>query len=350
MAERTWRDFGRRIFAYAARGLAPIRMRVFIANFGEQNYLWPECRRRNTVATFDDADVHRFWEARDRAGYIEYSIAHKTTVRGAAPTRPVASRWYGLTDTISQTAGDIWIHREKAELWWTTTTDDPVQIDLRPSNNPKRHGPNVYEVHKPCTGWSNRDRRGAGLSWDALHPKARDFLFTEGTLQQLSPDNAAYAEALVDGSDLSAWHDQASWKAKVERARRNPATLFDARRKAIWRMVDTCKRTVLQSNGQQVLRNLKNKELRMSEAALTAYLDQLISDQDGLCALTGIQLQYDGEYDDAELLCSLDRIDSDGHYEPGNLQVVCRFANRWKGDGKDEGFRRLIGMVRETSF
>lgn len=36
----------------------------------------------------------------------------------------------------------------------------------------------------------------------------------------------------------------------------------------------------------------------------------------------------DGAAGDPELAASLDRIDSDGHYERGNLQVVCWFSNR----------------------
>ena len=80
------------------------------------------------------------------------------------------------------------------------------------------------------------------------------------------------------------------------------------------------------------------------------YVSDLIDDQDGLCAITGIRLQFDGEEDDAELLCSLDRIDSSGHYVAGNLQVVCRFVNRWKGAGADAEFRRLMTLVRATSL
>jgi hypothetical protein len=33
---------------------------------------------------------------------------------------------------------------------------------------------------------------------------------------------------------------------------------------------------------------------------------------------------------DLDLSPSLDRIDSDGHYAPDNLQIVARFVNRWK--------------------
>lgn len=36
----------------------------------------------------------------------------------------------------------------------------------------------------------------------------------------------------------------------------------------------------------------------------------------------------------------------DAHYEPSNLQVVCRFVNFWKSDSDNEEFRRLLALVR----
>lgn len=324
-------------------------MRVFIANFGQQNYLWPECQRRPSIATFDSEVLHRFWQARDRAGYVNHALSHMKTARGDVPTRPVASRWYGLMEVISETANDLWIHREKEQLWWTISRPDPVEIVRRPSANPERDGPYVFEFHKPAEPWSDRTRRGAQLSWNGLHPKAQDFLFTEGTLQQLSPDNADYALALVAGDDLTAWHDLPAWQAKSKLRGRNEATRFDARQRAVWRMVDTVKQTVAQANGQQVLRTLKNKLCAFTEDELKAYIQKLIEAQDGVCALTGLVLQYDGDFDDRAMLCSLDRINSDGHYEPGNLQIVCQFVNCWKGDSKDAEFKRLLGLARSVA-
>jgi hypothetical protein len=64
------------------------------------------------------------------------------------------------------------------------------------------------------------------------------------------------------------------------------------------------------------------------------------------CALTGIPLQPHGPDVDKNLLPSLDRIDSEGHYEAGNLQVVCQFVNYWKGASDNEEFRRLLILVR----
>lgn len=45
---------------------------------------------------------------------------------------------------------------------------------------------------------------------------------------------------------------------------------------------------------------------------------------------------------------SLDRIDSNGHYEKDNLQVVCKFANRWKSASDNGEFKRLIEIIRSN--
>jgi hypothetical protein len=68
--------------------------------------------------------------------------------------------------------------------------------------------------------------------------------------------------------------------------------------------------------------------------------------QDNRCALTGIPFHFHGPDVDKNLLPSLDRIDSDGNYELGNLQVVCQFVNFWKGDSDNEEFRRMLMLVR----
>ena len=52
--------------------------------------------------------------------------------------------------------------------------------------------------------------------------------------------------------------------------------------------------------------------------------------------------------DDKELRLSVDRKDSSGHYERGKLQLVCRFANRWKSASADEEFVRLLTLVRSV--
>jgi hypothetical protein len=109
-----------------------------------------------------------------------------------------------------------------------------------------------------------------------------------------------------------------------------------------WMVEDTVRR----ANGQTVERVLKNKELRMSPEALERLLVDMLELQGDMCALTGIPFHYDGPEIDRALKPSLDRIDSDGHYEVGNLQVVCQFANFWKNNSDNDEFRRLLMLVR----
>ena len=72
----------------------------------------------------------------------------------------------------------------------------------------------------------------------------------------------------------------------------------------------------------------------------------LLDLQDNRCALTGLLFQFIGPDADKNLLPSLDRIDSAGHYETGNLQVVCQFINFWKGDSDNAEFQGLLMLVR----
>ena len=46
----------------------------------------------------------------------------------------------------------------------------------------------------------------------------------------------------------------------------------------------------------------------------------------------------------------MDRIDSNGHYEFGNLQVVCQFVNFWKSDSDNSEFKRLLRLVMRAAI
>ena len=133
----------------------------------------------------------------------------------------------------------------------------------------------------------------------------------------------------------------ASAKGKASNAK-----IYGAMEKSIYEMVEMTMETVRNSNGQLVTSTKKVKELWMSKTSLDAYVRALLEKQEGKCTLTGIKLQFRGAHEDDQLLPSLDRINSDKQYEDGNLQVVCRFVNRWKSNTPDEEFRRLLSLVR----
>jgi hypothetical protein len=174
-------------------------------------------------------------------------------------------------------------------------------------------------------------------------------LSTQSTQITLSNESEAYVLSLLDGSDLAPWHNSTEWREALEKAGAGLGKTYNARERTIWRIVATVKGTVAGANGQIVERNVKNKDLLMTEDELGEFIDELIDDQDGICAVSEIPLQFDGEETDKQLLCSLDRIDSSKHYEKTNLQLVCRFINKWKSADDDKEFRRLLGIVKSMA-
>ena len=314
--------------------------RIYIANFGIANYLWPDCLTKSTVATFELQATYPFTTANDKEGYVAYSLANVKTARGNTPTLAVASRWYNVCKIIESTCGDLWLHRADNLLWWTISEPGPVSLSHHSLREPAGNNESVVHLHKPAKRWQSTNLKGKPLIWEKLHPKAKAFLILQGTLRQLSPENAAYARALILGEDLSPWHKLERWKKYVQ--------LCSPEENAAFRMALTAWETTEISNGQQVQRTIKNKDFKFaSRAELEQYVLTLIYEQEGLCALSGLDLQYDGLEDDRAMLASLDRIDSSKHYEPGNLQVVCSFLNKWKSAQDDSEFRRLLAILRQ---
>jgi len=119
-----------------------------------------------------------------------------------------------------------------------------------------------------------------------------------------------------------------------------------ARLRAIYTMADNAASAARGSN-TETRYVTKNKEIHHTRAELVTIIEALLEEQKGLCALSGLPMQWRGDHDDTELCASLDRIDSGGHYAKDNLQVVCWFVNRWKGTMADGEFRRLLAMLRQ---
>ena len=154
--------------------------------------------------------------------------------------------------------------------------------------------------------------------------------------------NSAFRQLAKEvGVDL--WTlDALWWQSSLEG--RDSGLIKDARFKEVWFMANQAEQTAMQSNGQIVERIVKNKELRLSKENLITLLTELLDETGNRCAITGLALQFEGP--DNQMRPSLDRIDSNGHYEFGNLQVVARFINFWKSDAPDAEFRRLVAVVR----
>ena len=322
--------------------------RVFIANFGFRNNIWESCLKGNNIATMNDVDTQPFWEAGDRDGFVDYCIANKRATSGKPIGRSTASRWYNLMTIISESSNDIWIHRAGDDLWWTETTNDPFSIALETDPDPNPGFPEFYVCRKPCNPWRNTDVNGKRLLWQSLHPKARYFLHTEATLQQLRGENPAYSYALINGQKLDKWHSRAAWKDELKKSKNGMVGQRTAKSLSFESMFYNADAATRQSGKKRVSIAKDKKFLFKDREEFFEFLEQQYQDQDGLCALTNISLEFQYPDADKQLLCSLDRIDSNGHYEASNLQIVCRFANFWKSDRDNDEFQRLISIVKST--
>jgi hypothetical protein len=321
-------------------------MKVYIANFGRGNYAWEACKQRSTIATMNDADVQPFWLANDRDGYVAYCAKHKRTARGDPAPSQLASRWFNLMSIISESSGDIWLHRHDDDIWWTKSLAEEAEIDQQPRDVPYQSN-QVFECHKPCERWRATSMQGKRLTWSSVHAKAKDFLTTESTLQELSANYAGYVIALINGDDLSRWHESELWRSKQASAARQPVHFATSVQKSVTDMAWQAMATASGANGQTVERIIKVKNFGFKDRQeLERHIFDLLEAQENRCALSGLPLQFSGSHDDKQMLCSLDRIDSAGHYERGNLQIVCRFINFWKNNSDNEEFARLLGVVK----
>ncbi|MCT4373589.1 hypothetical protein CLG85_026150 [Yangia mangrovi] len=135
-------------------------------------------------------------------------------------------------------------------------------------------------------------------------------------------------------------------KGELSKGAKSNETFLGAREKSIAEIKYSVGKTAVNSNGQVIETKVKNKELRMTDTELDQLLRELLKVQQDRCAISGLPLQFRGAHTDMNMLPSLDRIDSNGHYERGNLQIVCRFINFWKQASQDGEFRHLLNVVR----
>ena len=139
-------------------------------------------------------------------------------------------------------------------------------------------------------------------------------------------------------------------KGDLAKGEKSDARYLGAKEKSIAEIKYSVGKTVFNSNGQVVPTTVKNKELQMSDTELDKLIRDLLKIQEDHCAITGLPLQFRGTQADDNMLPSLDRIDSNGHYARGNLQIVCRFINFWKQASDDGEFRRLVAVLRASQM
>lgn len=121
--------------------------------------------------------------------------------------------------------------------------------------------------------------------------------------------------------------------------------LSDQLQTTINRMLGSARAACAQSGKPQTT-IAKTKLFRLGDADAGRLLALLLEPR--TCAVTNIALDFSSA--DPDLAPSLDRIDPNGHYEPGNVQVVAWFVNRWKSDDSQANFERLLRLVAQQDL
>lgn len=210
-------------------------------------------------------------------------------------------------------------------------------------------------ISGPLTAWANEHSILRGSLIDISDPST--FASVSSEIRKLpifverdSTGHGMYNAALKKFAHyLTFGEPSAAPSQGVEKIRLPDIASIDAWSDTARRMVKTAEQTTNASNGQAVLKTIKNKDNAFaSQERFSQYVVDLLDRQEFRCAITGLPIHPDNLPNvDDEMKASLDRIDSNGHYEPGNLQVVCKFINRWKGAGQNSHFLTLMDELRK---
>ncbi|WP_371397497.1 hypothetical protein [Fretibacter rubidus] len=108
------------------------------------------------------------------------------------------------------------------------------------------------------------------------------------------------------------------------------------------KLAKTIIRTI-KTSGKKKSVTSKLKKTNLSEKELIEIINQKLVEQNYLCKLTGLKMLKSGNTD---FYPSADRIDSNEGYFTNNIQLVCRFANMWKGAQDNSDFLKLINRIK----
>lgn len=204
-------------------------------------------------------------------------------------------------------------------------------------------------------GWKTTNFHGVELEGiSKMHPKARNLLSQSATIARMT-SGASYFLAKLKSLPLDPWHNRKDWVAAARKENWRP-TVNKPRVPRHWdqevnRMVASVLHTVAQSQGQIIERQVKLKTMNLSRDELAALVAELLVKQEYRCAVTKRKLKPRGDGPDNWLMPSVDRVDPDGNYERGNVQVTSWAANFAKHDlshDQVESFFAAIQMARDA--
>ncbi|TLX17184.1 hypothetical protein [Rhizobium sp. MHM7A] len=331
-------------------------MSIYVIKAGADNYFWPESRKRGIAALMLDKPYYEAWAANDPDAHLAVHIALAGKGRDPSSVKAESTRWFNYASKVSSSVDDIFFNIVGNDVWWARSRPlhasvaggDPVIIPhIDPAN-----GQEVVAVGVQTDGWRQYTKDGVKLQLATTHKRAWDFLKKQSALAPVADeDMKLYLMTLLEGGDLSTWHNRPDWKAKQgEDKGKYLAVQASLLENGLTQLMLSIEGTVAFANGQIIDKKVKDKQLvGCTPQEMKQHLKALWDQQDGKCALTGIEMHLPGQPDlDKDLMISPDRIDSSGHYSLENVQLVCRFANFWKLASDNARFKELLDLVVAT--
>lgn len=277
---------------------------IYIVMTGSGNELWAECLERKLVALGFDKPYYDAWHADDYDAFLAVETAAAPAGTPDADIRSRATLWFNRATRLTESEGDLWLHRDGGRnLYWAETTFGPPVCEP--------YGDKVM-IAKAVNGWSRRNRKTSALTWNSIHPRARDYLVTQQAVFRVAnEDMKAYLRALINGDDRDEWHSRLDWRERLgEDKGKTLGRNVELSEFAITRMMQSIRDTVKNSSGQQVLRTLKDKKLLCSEPQMKVHLIHLMKEQQGLRAITRLPMHLVIAMRASISTCSLPRTES----------------------------------------
>jgi hypothetical protein len=314
-------------------------MLIYQANFGERNRLWPACRDRGAILLYEDAEIFAARESGDEAALRAAIIAYRRTFeRSRNPaSRSAVGRDVNMVDEFLGSAGDVWLHVGGNDLYWCVSA---ARCDRDRDVDPRTGRPIVTMWKRTAEPWRNVGRDGARLDLRSMDPDVRAALkrFPRTFARRRGPLAERVATAIGGGPGAGRSPAGAGTGGAAEVEARWGPLLAEMRE---WALEAAAR------SGVASVQIAKDKPSGLGRDGLDRLLRELLLTQRGRCAYTGLAM-LDGSQEPAYRRASLDRIDSGGGYERGNLHLVCRFVNRMKGDTPDREFRECLRLVRSA--
>jgi hypothetical protein len=303
-----------------------------------------------------DKPYYEAWAANDTEAHLAVHIARAGRGQDPSSVKAESTRWFNYASKVSSSSDDIFINIVGNEVWWarSLSVPDPSSVNHTvtiPHVDPQGDQ-DVVAVGVKTDGWKQYTKDGVKLQLTTIHKRAWDFLKKQSALSPVADeDMKLYLMTLLEGGDLSGWHNRPAWKEKQGEDRgKYLATQASLLENGLTQLMLSIEGTVAFANGQMIDKKVKDKKLiGCTPSEMKQHLKGLWDKQFGRCALTGIEMHLPGQPGlDKDLMISPDRIDSSGHYSLDNVQLVCRFANFWKLASDNARFNELLDLVVRT--